>query len=226
MISDLVEGLIPARRVHLLGGRSDAGKTRFILPAMLDFAAGKPFLGRVSRPVPWAYVVGDRLQEEAEDTIKTLGIDLKDVPMIPAFGKHNKTYRQIFEAAEKMTPSPKLLVIEGFGDLCGEKKAEIRTFLSTVGAYCQEGRTVIGIMESPKMRPKERYDDARQRISGVSAWGYHSSTVFVLEPVERDKDVMEPNRALYACVKNGQRSKFDLMFDERGQLRQIPEYFG
>ena len=79
----LQDALTP-RRVHLLGGLSDAGKTRFILPAMLNWI-GAP---------PWCYVVGDRTLDDAQDSMRDMGINPADVPTVPAFGADIQTEHQ------------------------------------------------------------------------------------------------------------------------------------
>ena len=221
MASCLVDDIFPTRRVHLLGGVSDAGKTRFILPALLDWQQGKPFLGRASHPVPWAYVVGDRPVGEAVDTANSMG--LFGIRMIPAYGAYNKDWWHIVQAAKALTPIPQLLVIEGFGDLPeGESRKLVREFLSHVSAYCEDvnefpaGLTVLGIMESPKLKPNERYKNPRQRISGVSSWGFHSSTVIIVEA--EDEECTSPDRTFWVCMKGAQRRKLKGTFDSQGRL--------
>lgn len=223
MATALVDDVLPARRVHLLGGVSDAGKTRFILPALLDWEQSKPFLGRASHPVPWAYVVGDRPLVEAQDTISSMGHNPASIRMIPAYGLHNKNWYEIVRAARALVPIPQLLVIEGFGDLPnGEHKKEIRGFLSDVSAYCEStadfpsGLTILGIMESPKLKPNEKYRNPRQRVSGVSSWGFHTSTVIIIE--SDDEECTGPDRTFWVCMKGAQRRKLRGSFDTQGRL--------
>src|SRR5258707_15300982 len=109
----LIDDILPTHRVHLLAGVSDAGKTRWVIPPMLDWAAGRPVLERTSRPKPWAYVIGDRTQREAADTMADMGIDIDTIPCIPAFGPH-RSANEILLAAQRMNPQPQLLVWEGF----------------------------------------------------------------------------------------------------------------
>lgn len=228
-MSDLIDILLPRHRVHVLGGVSDAGKTRFIIPAMLDFASGKPLFAHTSHPVPWAYVSGDRSLQEAHDTISSMDINPATISIIPAFGKENKKFNQIIEAASLLRPCPQLLIIEGFQDLpVGDFRRDVRTFLSNANAYCQPskefplGLTLIGILESPKMKPNEKYSNPRQRISGVSSWGFHTSTVMLLEAAKDDPSYETEYRDIWFCVKNGKRVKYSLIFNEKGQLVPLP----
>lgn len=232
MPSDLIDLVMPRHRVHLLGGVSDAGKTRLIVPTMLDWERGLRVFGRESHPAPWAYVSGDRALQEAYDSISSMGLDPSSVRIIPAFGSGNKNLRQIFEAAAKLDPLPELLVIEGFSDLSdGDRRQEIRAFLSNANAYCQPstqfpaGMTILGIVESPKLKPKEKYSNPRQRISGVSSWGHHTSTVLLLENVEEDPAYETGERLLWLCIKNGRRTKLAAQFNALGQLRIVESSF-
>jgi len=227
-VSDLIERILPTPRIHLLGGNSNAGKTRFILPMMRQWEAGKPIMGFPSHPVPWAYVVGDRLLVEAEATMKDMGISPKTVPMIPAFGPDNKNWHQVMREAARLHLG--LLVWEGFSDFNPgrDHRKDVREFLSNVSALCyanefhEGGLAIIGIMESPKMRPMERYNDPRQRISGVASWGYHSSTVMLIEAAD-PKDLSNTERKLYVSVKNGTSFETDGRFDLRtGRLEFDP----
>lgn len=223
----LIDQILPVRRVNLLGGPSNAGKTRWVIPALKEWEQGNPVLGRASHPAPWAYVVGDRLLEEAEDTIRDMGYNPNTITIVPAFGRDNKGFLQIMMAVGALKPVPELLVIEGFGDLAPDpqRKRQVRDFMSEAGAYCQcapgfpNGLCILGIMESPKMKPQERYADARQRISGVAGWGYHASTVLMLEPDDLDDD--NSPRTLSASVKYGLNFKLEALGQFDGQNRLI-----
>lgn len=204
----LIDKLLPTRRVHLLAGASNVGKSRWVLPTMVDWSKGKPIMGLPSHPVPWAYVSGDRLLVEAQDTITSLGLSLGDVPIIPAFGQDNKTWLQVLLEASKM--NVQFLVWEGFGDLVPDpqRRMQVRDFLGHISACCNQptsytpsGMTILGIMESPKMKPYERYKNPRERVSGVASWGYHTSTVILIE-AGKVENPADPSRILYASLKN------------------------
>jgi hypothetical protein len=205
---------LPPRRVHLLGGVSDAGKTRFILPAMLAWADAPS----------WVYVSGDRPRADVEDTMADMGMLRDSVPILPAFGRDNKNWLRIVLAVKEMRPLPELLIIEGFGDLCDDPqtRVQVRNFMSDVSAYLEptlefpQGLTVLGVMESPKLKPHERYQNPRQRISGVSAWAYHASTVILIEP--DDPECMEPTRTLFVCLKGTRRVKLSGTFSGANRL--------
>lgn len=203
----LIQDVFPTHRIHLVGGASNVGKTRWILPTMVAWSKGEPIMGFSSHPRPWAYVSGDRLLEEAQASIKGLRLNPSDIPIIPAFGQHNKTFLQVLAQAASM--GVEVLVWEGFGDLAPDpqRRMQVRDFLGHASACCTDsksfpnGLTIIGIMESPKMKPYERYKNPRERISGVASWGYHTSSVIVIEPSNLNNHA-DPGRVLHASLKN------------------------
>lgn len=221
----LIDSLLPTKRVHLLGGTSNIGKSRWLLPTLVGWSGGKSVMGFSSHPVPWAYVSGDRLLVEAQDTIRSLGIPLESIPIIPAFGQHNKTWIQVLEVASKMNLG--LLAWEGFGDLVPPPglKNQVREFLSAMSAHCcgerssfPNGLTIIGVMESPKMKPSERYKSPRERISGVASWGYHTSSVMLIEAADPE-NVSDPRRVFHASLKNASSFTAQGEFDSSGHIR-------
>lgn len=209
-----LKDLLLKHRVHLLGGVSDAGKTSFILPAMVAWGPN------------WAYVCGDRSDLDADDKFKQLGINPASVPMVPAYGKNYKNWRQVIENIERWKPQPEYLVFEGFQRRCANhnRPNDVFEFLNEVDAYLQPtrqfplGLTVLGITESPKQKPREKYADPRQRISGCSAWASHASTVLVLETLDKDPSGSGSGRQLWVCAKNTQRRMETTTFDAKGNL--------
>lgn len=212
-----LQDVLTPRRVHLLGGVSDAGKTRFILPALLSWATAPP----------WVYVAGDRTLDDAQDSMRDMGIAPATVPMVPAFGEHNKaSWLEIKLAVDRAYPQAELIVVEGFQDLVpGQgRKTEVREFLSAVSAYLNpspqhpNGLTILGVVESPKLKPHEQYSNPRQRVSGPSGWGYHASTILLIESAARDDSFLTGNRIMWVCHKGQQRRKIDGCFDTANRL--------
>lgn len=224
MANYLIDEVLPINRINLLGGVSDAGKTSWLLPALLDWEQGLPVLGRPSNPVPWAYVSGDRLMLDVQDKLAQLNIPQGAIRIIPASGKDHKGWQRIMLAASALVPKPEFLVMEGFSEMCGDRKLEVVEFFESVGAICQgcpefpNGLTILGVVESPKQKPYERYPNPRQRISGSSVWGYKASTVMLIESVKGDEELLTDKRTFYVCSKNGKRRKLDAQFDAQGRL--------
>jgi hypothetical protein len=79
--------------------------------------------------------------------------------------------------------------------------------------------TILGVMESPKMKPSERYSNPRQRISGVASWGHFSETVMLVEPIPGSES--SPQRVLHICPRNGQALEIPMEFKEDGWLHEL-----
>jgi AAA domain len=223
-VPELIDGVLPSHRVHLLGGISDAGKTRWALPAFVDWAMGLPVFGNASNPVPWAYVAADRTLREATETISSLQLNPGDIRVIPAFGMHNKSALSILHAAKELVPIPQFLLWESFQDMCGHQRDEVKEFLGQMCAFCESnvdfplGLTILGICESPKQKPFERYSNPRQRVSGSSAWGYHSGTIIMIESTDADPEMLTDDRVVWVCAKKSKRRKLAGQFDAIGRL--------
>jgi hypothetical protein len=222
----LIDSVVPANEVHLLAGVSDAGKTRWLFHMLLEWEKGNSIFGLNSTPVPWLYVAGDRTERAAIRTLSDMGLNPASIPLLPAFGSSHKPLFKIFDEAIKR--GAHLLVIEGFQkfvDGTGQFR-DVQQFLENMSGYTDptstnpSGFTILGVVESPKLKPNERYDDPRQRVSGVSAWGYYSNTIFLIERFREDlkqgKD--NPRRMMYVCPKQGKRLEIAGGFDSQGHL--------
>jgi hypothetical protein len=224
----LIDFILPAYEVHLLAGVSDAGKTRWLFHALLEWEQGHDIFDPIhslhSHPVPWVYVAGDRTERAAIRTLQDMGMNPNAIPLIPAFGSSHKPMHRIIEEAHKR--GAHLIVVEGFQKFiegAGQAR-DVQQFLENMSGYTDPhqngGCTILGVVESPKLKPNERYDDPRQRVSGVSAWGYYSNTIFLIERNKADlkSGTDSPNRTMFVCPKQGKRLTLPGGFDQQGHL--------
>ena len=210
-MSDIVDTLLPEQAIHLLAGPTGAGKSRWLLEMLQDWQAGKDVLGYKSHPRQWLYVSGDRQQIEVERTLTSLGIAHTSVPIMPAFGVMPiMGALGILEEAEKR--QAELLVWEGFGKYVESNAGgtAVTRWLNMITwrlSHTQTGQmrfkplTIIGVMEQPKMKPKDKYTNARQRISGPAAWGHSASTIILVE--HGDQYCRGPKRTLEIVPRDG-----------------------
>jgi len=151
-----------------------------------------------------------------------MGIDPQSIRTIPAFGPDNKDFNQIMRAIALLDPEPELAIIESFGDMIEGRgfRREVRDFCSKVASYCQpdktnpKGLTMIGVMETPKQNNSDKYPDPRQMVSGAAGWGYHSSSVFLIE----GEDFTAKERTLSASIKNGPSFRINGAFNPQNRL--------
>lgn len=191
-MADIVDKIFPEQTIHLVAGSTGAGKSRWLLEWLADWQQGKAVIdGHTSHPVPWLYVSGDRSEKEANATIADLGINPSTIPLLPAFGIMPPIGPLgILEIAEKKDIG--LLVWEGFGQYVESNagSSKVKAWLNMIVwrlSHTQPGHqrkrplTIIGVMEQPKMKPRDKYQNARQRISGPAAWGHTASTIVLVE---------------------------------------------
>lgn len=218
----LADVLLPVEEVHLLAGPSGAGKTRWLMHNLLLWEEGADFLGYHSHPVPWVYVAADRTVISVERTLLSMGIEPGRINAIPAWDK-GMSIGAIMDAIKDS--GARLAVWESFGSFVeppGNGKT-VKEFILRMSKFCrQEHVTIIGVVESPKMKPYERYENPRQRVSGAAAWGHFSETIFLVEPdaVENPND---PYRNLFVCPRNAPGLTILLSFDIQGRLLPIQE---
>jgi hypothetical protein len=183
----------------------------------MDWEKGKPFLGFQSHPCKWAYAPGDRSQRGVNRTMREIGVAPEAINIIPSWGKDYKSLPQIFEAALKL--EAKLLVVEGFAGYADELTSHaVRNFLCAIQRTIEhDNLTVIGVVESPKMKPNERYENPRQRVSGAAAWAHYTETIFLVEPLHVS-DPKRPERSLTVCPRNAKGFILRSEFDASGRL--------
>lgn len=214
----LVDVILPYHEVHLLGGPSGAGKTRWLMQQLLLWELGEDFLGYHSHPAPWVYVAGDRSLESVERTLGGMGIDYRKINVIPAWDK-NMGLCEIMDSIKHS--KAKLAVWESFGSFVEEpgRSKQVKAFINRMCGFCRDAdTTILGVMESPKMKPYERYENPRQRISGAAGWGHFSETVLLVEPDDPDNIDSVPYRTLTCCPRNGPEQHIPLCFDPMGRL--------
>lgn len=213
----LIDTILPAREIHLLAGPSGAGKTKWLLSMLQDWQRGAPVMKYPSHPVPWAYAACDRSREGFERTMESFGIRSRDIPFIPAWDER-MTISQILDHAQRL--KTRLLVIEAFGSFVDPPANNkcVKNFLQPFHAMIRAaGMTIIGIMESPKQKMNEGYENPRQRVAGVAAWAHFTETVFLVEFLN-PRDAGDIYRKLTVCPRNAQGFEMLGQFDLNGRL--------
>lgn len=218
-----LDNLLLRNCVHLLAGMRDAGKTRFILPAMLDWQA----MPNSTCP-PWAYVAADRSLRDAHRTIIDMGYQVRDVPLIPGYGRQQKkSWLDVVLVLAKITPRPEIVIVEAFQDLCesSNKRHLVHEFMNYVDAYCEpstdfpNGLTVLGMTGTPKQTIRNRYPDPAQRVPGSTCWVERASTIFVVESADpKTLSLVQPERTLFVCRKVGPRLVLNGAFTTQNRL--------
>lgn len=219
----LIENLMPTCEVHLVAGVTGAGKTTWLFGMLLDWERGLPVLGCKSNPVPWVYVAADRSIASAHRTMGAMGINPSAIRMIAAQGADHKDFGAIMGAVADA--GAELAVVEAFGSFVDEggTHRQVSEFMHRACAYTApqsqfpNGLTILGVVESPKMKPNERYLLPRQRISGVATWGHLADCIFLIEH-EKPQEHGHPGRKLYICPRVGRDLERASAFDSQNRL--------
>lgn len=214
----LIETILPSGEVSLLGGPSGSGKSRWLFDTLLDWEASRPVLGFRSYPVPWIYIASDRTVKSVQRTWVSMGIDPERITYVPSWN-NSMGIDEIMDVVDK-SPA-RLVVIESFGSFVPARMPagkDVKAFLGRMSNWCQRhDKTILGVVESPKLKPNEKYENPRQRISGVAAWGHFSETIFLIEP-EDVTDGSNINRIMNICPRNAPTKTINLRFNENGRL--------
>jgi AAA domain len=223
----LIDMILPSREVHILGGMSGAGKTRWILKTLVAWTAGESILGFDSHPVPYAYISGDRSAASVERTCQDIGIPYKDIPFIPirdlsAKSKQKLTLEFLYRRIQEEQPRAQLIIIEGIARFVAGGKTNdytaVADFLAGLGGFCTEtDRTIIGVCHTAKAKEDAWYEHPREKLLGSGAWGGYSETILFIDTVS--KDVTAKGRKLYVLPRTRLGNfTVNCFFDERGRV--------
>ena len=225
-LEHLWEDILPVREVNLLGGPSGAGKTTWLMKWLEDFKAGKTIYGKKTFPVDYVYITGDRSHDGMMRTLHRLKIDPQTFPLYLPPRSH-KTIDAVLNGAKTKYPNAKLFIIEGLATWVPNGKLHdywvVADFLRNIGDYCvKHNITVLGVVHSPKMKEKDRYDNPRDRVMGSAAWSGYAETIFLMEQEEMNvASDKNSRRLLFILPRQSKNQIKTLDFKEDGQLYEV-----
>jgi AAA domain len=224
----LIDRLFPHTGVHLIGGPSGAGKTRWLFQTLIDYwEKGKEVLGYKSHPCPWLYIAGDRPLDDAYDTLEDLGYNPDHVRMYGAVNEGVREIEPILNIIVEANPKPELVVVEGLPFMCKGNTNDIShvsKFMTNLARTCIKAEIGIwGSCHSPKMKEDAHYDNPRQRVMGSVAWAACAGTIVLVEPVGHGSTEIENQRRLIVLPRLGASIYKDLQFNTAGRLVETEE---
>lgn len=214
----IIEEILPAREVHIIGGPSGAGKTSLVYQLLIDpIRREEKIWGYQSHSVPMCYVSCDRSDAGIQRTLRRLKID-NPIPFINA--RAFSSAESIITKARETVPGVRLLFLEAIIRLIPEGKFNdykiVSDYLVHLGHLCEKyDITLVCITHSPKSHEGERYLNPRQRLAGTVAWGAFTETVILIEPGEGDNE-----RQLHLLPRNAEETSFTYAF-EGGMLKEV-----
>ena len=189
-VPPIVQGILPAERLSLVGGASGVGKTTWVFPHVLEpIRHGHPVLGyQTTKALDYSYVSCDRPLEEAAETLERIHIPVTPERLFERedFAIHG-VQPSAWEIVER-APSP-IVFIEGLqafvNDLNNYQAVSNLCRLCTMTAR-RVHKTVLASGHAPKVKVGEGYADPRSRFGGSAAWAGYSSTMFIIERAQPD----------------------------------------
>lgn len=214
----LIEGILPANEIHLLGGSSGSGKTTLVFQTLAAWQEEQDVFGHKSNYVPYSYVSLDRSRSSVDRTLERLDLNAVITRVICQEDLPNvSTITEVVAAVRKIHSDSIFFVVEGFQTLVGDKGnsyAPVAGLLKRSATLCsKEQVTILGIAHSPKMKIDESFKHSRELILGSVAWGAYSDTIVTVQ-----LDETKGNIAVNILPRNAPSEQHNYVFGVNGVL--------
>jgi AAA domain-containing protein len=217
----LIDGILPANEVHLIGGASGTGKSRFLLQHVLaPFIHREPVLGHEVHPVPYAYVSLDRSYPSLLRTLESLDLlgQIDNIVTMDALGNEELNVPTIVKKTLELYPTTKFLIIEGFQLIGGDDSRagynKIGKALRQATMLCNKHKiTILGVCHSPKLKENESFQNEREYILGSTGWASYSDTIIYLARNKKTATI-----TIHVMPRNAKAEAYDARFVEGGKL--------
>lgn len=222
----VIEGMLPANQLHLLGGPSGGGKSTLAFQMLDALHNGTPFLGRRTRQMKIAYVSGDRPTASVEETQDRCRVAF---PTFSLVDESLDTQDLVSKVIPRLTAvcghRPNFIYVDGFTSMVPggfqNNYAIVARWLASLQRYCWKQKiTILGACHTTKTKENEKFTNPRQRILGSVSWGGFSETVLIIEPL--DDDITRKKRMLYILPRNHADEHMVLTLTPEGRL-QVPD---
>lgn len=222
----LIDGILPANAVHLLGGSPGAGKTRFAFGLIDQWQRGQAFLSHRSYPVPYTFVSLDRPRASVEETLETMGLRdivtrlvcLNELPK-------ERTFNAIISKVSDLYPDSEMTFIEGFQLFAGDfinRYRPVSDLLTGASSFCERHkRTIMGVCHASKIKKGSEFVKGRDRIGGTVAWSAFSETIIIVDADEETKI-----RTIDIYPRNAPEERHEMMMVHGGSLIACPKEKG
>lgn len=236
-MDDLVEGLFPAGRIHLIGGAAGAGKTTLLAWMLQRIKAGEELFGRKTNPPPGGiyYIAADRKWEEYSEVIDKAGLKIdgyysySDDPgmNLRKFTKTEPATLLKYGFDRLDLPERSVVVVDIFGLFLGDDLRKYRDIMALMWEYSrwisEKNITMIGSVHATKQKAseKERYVRLFDRVMGGGPMRGACSTATYLTSAEEAGD--QGFQLFEICPRLEPAVTFRMDWDEEGMLVPIDE---
>lgn len=209
------EGWFARGSIHLIGGASGAGKSKFMLPFLQTQSKGEMAFRHRTFRLPYLVLLADRDEGALARFLKDEDPGTKDncAPLEDGAGARG-VLTAIEKRREKTGVMPAIVFIEGIDFIAG-KNNDSDAVSSLMGALTKIARryhiAMIGSLGSAKMKKKDEWSAKRSALIGASTWGRRAETIMVMEGDDGP-------RTLTVLSRNGKPEKLGFVFNDSSQL--------
>lgn len=202
----IIEGLLPARQVHIMAGASGSGKTDLLLQYLSEIQQSQPFFNHTVNPGNRiAYIGTDRPIEEYEEKFILRSIP-KNFPIcsvvtqsdfrprdIAQPHKRIPTLKRLVDGLRATDPTVSVIVLDPLSTFLPSKLGDyhlVADALIEMTRFCaDENLTILGTHHATKLKPDTAFKRPQDRILGSAALlGYSGTHMFLTSPEESPDD--------------------------------------
>lgn len=227
----IVDQILPAHEVHLIGGPSGAGKTRWTTQLLQKLQAGEKIFGFQSHPTPYVYVASDRSYASMCETLRQQGIDPDTFNILPARDMESDTSQYsipwLIALVKKHFPLAQLIVLESIATFIPGGQGKINDYHTVTKFLRQLGRlvykehyTIIGSHHTAKEKMESGYIMDREKLLGSGGWSGFVETIFMLNLLDASNP-KSPFRRLSILPRNAPNFSVNYKFGEDGRLIEM-----
>ena len=196
----IIDKILPAGTLNLIGGASGAGKTTWLLQLLYDWSHGLPVLGAYeSYPCKWIYVSCDRATLETDRTIRRLALDEWegwDPPIysVEELMKGEPDIQKIY----MRFPDVDLFIVEGLQGFIpqapgqSQNRSEMLWVLNLRRTILSHGKTIVGTTHTPKQKWGDNFSNSRANILGSSSLIASCSTIITVDLPRTARESKKP----------------------------------
>ena len=210
----VIDSLLPERSIGIISGSSGAGKTILTMQCVEEWLTRSTFLGYTAKPNPViAYFTYDRSEEDAYDTLNSLGIYLPQMKIYCGITGTDAPLpdQSVFKQSD-------CVIIDGLDCLVRNANEfhEVRITFHKMMILLESTSCVLwGITGSSKAKAGEGYLNSRDRSFGSSAWSRLSGTNI---NIVLDEDALVNTRIVHVTPRTGPKLRLEMDFNEKGRL--------